>query len=146
MSFFILKKYNNKFSKFIFNLRNKKYVVSNSFSKKKISFNHHELWIKKFLNNKNKKIYIIKSNNNLVGYIRCEIIKSKKILSWALLKKFHNKGIISKNLKKMISNENYNYYAKIKKENIASLRMAKKVGFIQTKKINNIIYLKRSVS
>ena len=54
MSLFLVKKFDKNISNFIYILRNKEYVRSQSKSKKKIINYKHELWLKKFLNNVNK--------------------------------------------------------------------------------------------
>lgn len=51
-----VKIYNEKISKFLFNLRNKDYVRKNSINIKKINFFNHENWFKNFLK---KKKYIV---------------------------------------------------------------------------------------
>ena len=85
---------------------------------------NNDISVKKFLENKHNNLFLIQNKKKNIGYIRFEQNKLKKNISWALLKKFHNKGIISKNLKTLTSNKNIKYSARIKKKNIASLKMA----------------------
>ena len=69
----------------------------------------HHLWLKKFLKNKNNKIYLIKFNKKNVGYIRIERKGSKYLTSWAIVKKYHGRGIATKNLKKATKNKKITY-------------------------------------
>ena len=118
---------------FLFNLRNKKYVKKQSTKIKNISYKVHNAWFKKFINSENR-IFLIKKKKNIIGYIRLENKYKKYFTSWALIKKFHGKGIMSKNLKKITSDKKKNYRAIIKKNNLESIKVAENAGF---KKKNN---------
>ena len=144
ISFFLLKKFDKKTSNFLLKLRNKNYVIENSFTNKKILTKEHHNWILKFLENKHNNLFLIQNNKKNIGYIRFEQNKLKKNISWALLKKFHNKGIISKNLKTLTSNKNIKYSARIKKKNIASLKMAFKAGFIKDRVRGDTVFLRKN--
>lgn len=144
ISFFLLKKFDKKTSNFLLKLRNKNYVIENSFTNKKILTKEHHNWILKFLENKHNNLFLIQNKKKNIGYIRFEQNKLKKNISWALLKKFHNKGIISKNLKTLTSNKNIKYSARIKKKNIASLKMAFKAGFIKDRVRGDTVFLRKN--
>ena len=128
-------------SLFLINLRNQKYVRFNSINSKTIPQKKHELWFKKFLKNKNNKLFLIKYYKKNVGYIRIEKKKEEYQTSWAILKKYSGKGITSRNLKKA-TNKKIKYVAKIKRDNIASIQVAKKSGFKFFSKNKNLIYIK----
>ena len=144
ISFFLLKKFDKKTSNFLLKLRNKNYVIENSFTNKKILTKEHHNWILKFLENKHNNLFLIQNKKKNIGYIRFEQNKLKKNISWALLKKFHNKGIISKNLKTLTSNKNIKYSARIKKKNIAALKMAFKAGFIKDRVRGDTVFLRKN--
>ena len=57
-----------KYSTDIFDLRNRYYVKKNSINNEKIKKQNHKIWFQKCL--KENKIYIIKSKDIFVGYIR----------------------------------------------------------------------------
>ena len=137
-----IKKDFQNYSKFIFSLRNKKYVRKFSISKNKISINNHKKWFENFIKNKNE-LFIIFFKTSEIGYIRIEKNKKKNYLSWALLKKYHNKGFAKKSLKK-VTNTKKIYYALILKGNDSSEHIAKKSGFRLTKSINNIQYYRKN--
>ena len=119
-----LNKYDEEISFFIFNLRNKLYVRKNSLNKKIIKFENHEKWLKKFIKKKNL-IYIIFKNKKSIGYIRLELKYKIYYVSWALDKRYHGKGIIKNYLKKVTNKKKYCYFAIIRKNNFASIKVAK---------------------
>ena len=130
-----LKKYNKKISVSIFDLRNKHYVRNNSLNKKLINFKDHTKWIINFLKKKNI-IYSIFKDKKFIGYIRLENKKNIYNVSWALDKKYHSKGIIKKSLVKATNNKKNVYYAIVKKNNTASIKVAKHASF-ELDKIKN---------
>ena len=98
-------------------------------------------WLSKFKKN-NNKFFLIKNINVPIGYIRSEKIRNINYLSWALLKNFHNKGIMSAALNKIIKNKK-KFRAIIKKNNANSLKLVKKLGFKKkTIKKNYYIFYK----
>ena len=56
-----VKKYDEKISTFIFNLRNKIYVRKNSLNRKKIKYKDHKVWLKNFF--KKKKYSLLNSKS-----------------------------------------------------------------------------------
>ena len=141
MSLFLVKKFDKNTSNFIYKLRNKKYVRDQSKSKKKIMIYEHELWFKKFINNFNNNFYIIKYKGINAGYLRTVKKKINKVVSWALLKEYQNKGIMTRNLIKLTSNKKFKYRACVKKNNTPSLKMAYKAGFTKSIKRGKFVYL-----
>ena len=135
-----VKRINDEVSKFLFKLRNKIYVRKNSINESIITLISHKLWIKKFLNEKNK-LYIIFKNKRPIGYIRLEFLNSFYNTSWALYKKYHNKGYTKKSLIYATRNKKYKYRAVIKKKNFISLNLAKIANFKLKKTLNNVFYL-----
>jgi RimJ/RimL family protein N-acetyltransferase len=92
--------------------------------------------------NKNNKFYLIKYYKKNIGYIRVELKKNKFIVSWALLNQFKGKGIMAKNLKKVTNNKKIKYTAIIKKNNLASIKVAKKSGFKFCSSDKNLSFVK----
>tara|TARA_B110000483_G_C18067661_1_gene492795 strand:+ start:614 stop:1051 length:438 start_codon:yes stop_codon:yes gene_type:complete len=139
-----IKKYDEKSSVFIFNLRNKFYVRKNSLDKKIIKFEDHTRWLKKFFKKKNY-IYLVVNNKKLIGYIRLELKRNIHNVSWALEKENHGKGIIKKFLQKATNNKNVKYKAIIKKNNLASISVAYHAKFELKLIRNQICYLYKNI-
>ena len=133
-----IKSYNKKISKFIFTLRNKNYVRNNSITIKKIQLSDHEKWFDSFLKRKNI-LYLICKGNFFIGYVRLEKLKEHFNVSWAILKKYQKKGFAKKSLRIATKSKKFKYKALIKKNNLASVQIAKKAGF-QRKCIRKNIY------
>lgn len=127
---------NFKYSPEILKLRNKNYVNSNSFNKKKIDKKSHQIWFGKYINT--NKILVVLKKKIFIGYIRIE--KKNRIISWAIYKKYWGKINFYKILKK---NTKKNDLALINTKNISSLIIALKAGFKITKFDKKFLTLKK---
>ncbi|MDB3932071.1 GNAT family N-acetyltransferase [Candidatus Pelagibacter sp.] len=133
----------SKAESFLLQIRNNPEVRSNSKEMGEISPKSHKKWIMKCYQNPNIRIFVIKNHNEKIGYIRENKMLKTKYLSWALIKKYHGKGIMTECLKKISFNKKFTYKALIKKKNISSLKVAKKAGFrLVNKEINDLLYVK----
>ena len=129
--------YDEKISKFLFNLRNKGYVRNNSINNKIINYQNHKNWLIKFL--KKNILHIITLNKQMAGYIRLKNNKSYKDCSWAILKKYQGRGLALKGLNASTKKRS-KYRALIKINNIASEKVAEKANFEPKLVRNNIQY------
>ena len=118
-------------------LRNKSYVRKNSKNKKLIKKKEHLKWLS---NIEKKEMYLLKHNNQNIGYIRIE----KGIVSWALEKFYWGKFNIFLALKKITSKKNKKYKCHIDTKNVSSQIIALKAGFKIVKKEKNFILFKKS--
>tara|TARA_B100000242_G_scaffold290372_1_gene261687 strand:+ start:446 stop:871 length:426 start_codon:yes stop_codon:yes gene_type:complete len=125
-------------AKLIFNLRFEKTARKNSIYQRKISYLDHLKWYRKIINNKKDKILIFQKNK---GYLRISNEKNRKFLSWNINKDLRQKGFGYKMLSEYLLSSKDNYFAIIKKSNLASIRLVKKVGFRYIKKIRDGILL-----
>ena len=126
-------------SKFLFNLRKKDYVKKNSLSKKKNFFNQHQEWMKNFFQKKNL-LFIIFERKTMIGYVRLEKYRNLFNVSWAINKKFQNKGYTKKSVQIATRNKSFRYKALIMKNNFQSKKIAKGANFKLKYKKNNIEY------
>ena len=125
-------------AKLIFNLRFEKTARKNSIYQRKISYLDHLKWYRKIINNKKDKILIFQKNK---GYLRISTEKNRKFLSWNINKDLRQKGFGYKMLSEYLLSSKDNYFAIIKKSNLASIRLVKKVGFRYIKKIRDGVLL-----
>lgn len=123
MTLKLVKNYNDEISKFIFTLRNKKYVRKNSISGKLIRFKDHQIWLKDFLIKKNI-IYLIKFKKLSIGYVRLERKKNYFYVSWAILKKYQGMGLGKISVKNATKNKRFRYKALILNNNSTSKKIA----------------------
>ena len=127
MQISVVKKFDRKLLNFLFNLRNKKYVRNHSINKKKIAIKNHLTWADNFFKMKNNSLYVIKEKKKFIGYLRSNKIGKFFNLSWHLTKITKRFG--AKLLKKASNDKNKKYKAVIIKNNLASIKLAKKCGF-----------------
>ena len=125
-------------AKLIFNLRFEKLSAINSTSQKKISYTDHLKWFRKIIKHKKDKILIFKKN---IGYLRINNVKNKKFLSWSINRDFRKQGYGYKMLRRYLLNSDDLYFAIIKKNNLVSIRLVKKIGFKYEKKLKDGIVL-----
>ncbi len=125
-----------------FNLANDKSVRENSFNSEKISFDEHILWFKNSLNNKHRILYKILKDKKFIGQIRLDILeKDTYLISISLHKEFRSKGYAFLALEQIIKERNfYNFKAQIKKENVKSIALFKKLGF---EYVGDVDYIKK---
>ena len=144
---FSLRKAKKKDLLLIFNWFNDELVRKNSVNKKKISLENHTKWFKKKINSNKDIINISSINSKPFGMSRIEKKKNYFYLSYLISKKFRKRGLgfkmLSKFLKKIYKNSpNLKVNACILKSNFASKKIFKKVGFIEYKNDNKLIYYK----
>ena len=135
-----LNQINKKVSTFLFCLRNKNYVRKNSLKSSKISIREHNVWIKNFSKKKNT-LFIVTKEGIPIGYVRLELDKKIYNTSWALLKKYHGKGYAKKSLNFATRSRIYKFKALIKKNNVASIKIALNSRFKPKATKKNIIYM-----
>ena len=135
---------------FLYKLVNDPLVIKNSLGNKFISFNKHEKWFQKTLQKKNSKIFIFKSIRHKLGQVRFDnISKNKTFITYSVSNEFRGKNVGYKMLNMALKKNFYKtpIYATVKKNNEASNKIFKKLGFILLKnylKNNFIYYLKNN--
>ena len=120
---------NLKNSEAIYRINNDKLTRKNSVYTKKFSYQTHLNWLKKNLENKRELVTLIILNGKIVGLIREKKIYNKPYLSWALDKKYRGKKIGKHMLKKYVNKNKKKYVAKIRKNNLPSIKLCEYAGF-----------------
>lgn len=109
----------------------------NSFSQKPITIEEHTAWFKRLLENPNRKLYILLSDNKPAGQIRLDFNEDKTSaeISYSIAPDFRGQGLGSKIIKLAIKKvksdfKNVQYLtAQVKPENTASNKIFSKLGF-----------------
>ena len=120
---------NLKNSEAIYRINNDKLTRKNSVYTKKFSYQTHLNWLKKNLENKRELVTLIILNGKIIGLIREKKIYNKPYLSWALDKKYRGKKIGKHMLKKYVNKNKKKYVAKIRKNNLPSIKICEYAGF-----------------
>lgn len=134
-----IKKTSKEDSQLFFKLRNSVLSRKFSFNSKIISLGEHKKWFNK--NFKNKYYYTLLNNKKKIGYIRGDNVNDSIYISIALESKFRKKNLASKSFKlfERKINDNAILFAKIKKQNINSIKFFEKNNFSLLKKEKNIL-------
>lgn len=126
---------------FLFDLRNHPEVRRQSANQEIISLETHKAWYKDSLIKVDRYIYIFGSEEVSVGMGRADKNDDAYELSWAIHPDFQGKGF-GKSLVNSLINKHSPCLARIRKDNSASLHIAKKCGLKIHKSDDKFVYLK----
>ena len=129
-----------KNSEAIYRINNDKLTRKNSANTKKFSYQTHLNWLKKNLENKSEFITLIIFKKKIVGLIREKKIYNKPYLSWALDKKYRGKKIGKYMLRKYVNKNKKKYMAKIRRNNLPSIKICEYAGFKKFRENSKFIY------
>ena len=122
--------------KILLDWRNDPISRANSFDQNEITEETHKSWFSKSLKNPERSIYILEDKEKkALGTIRCDLNQDNtKTLSWNINPSNRGQGYGSLILKIFMESNDGNFIAEIKEDNIASIKMAEKNGFVQHSK------------
>lgn len=145
---FKIEKLSNKHVKYLFNLRNDKYVRNFSINNKLIEYKDHKKWFKKIINSNKNIVYIFLTKRNIrIGYVRFEIIRSGAYVSIALSKNFRNKGyskLILSNAEDLINKKTF--IASVNKKNVKSISLFRSLNYNTFKSSGEFVIMKKKLS
>lgn len=121
--------------------RNHPIVRNSSINTNLIDEETHKKYITNLIERTDRTQYIFKYNGNAVGYIREDITKDGNELSYLINPNEHGKGYGTLMMKEFLKDKQGKFFLHIKKDNIASIKMARKNGFKKTKVINDVYKL-----
>lgn len=114
----------------VFNLSNMDYVRVHSFNKEKILWDNHVKWFERAITDDCVKFFIIE-DNDFMGQVRLNINQNKAVISISLLKEHQHKGVASWALQKIIAENNFQYLAQVEKDNVSSINLFERLGFVK---------------
>lgn len=129
-----------KNSEAIYRINNDKLTRKNSANTKKFSYQTHLNWLKKNLENKSEFITLIIFKKKIVGLIREKKFYNRPYLSWALDKKYRGKKIGKYMLRKYVNKNKKKYMAKIRRNNLPSIKICEYAGFKKFRENLKFIY------
>lgn len=97
----------------------------------------HKKYITNLIERKDRTQYIFEYKGNYIGYVREDINKDGNELSYLINPKEHGKGYGTLMMKEFLNTRNGKFFLHIKKDNIASIKMAEKNGFVKKQLVNN---------
>lgn len=120
----------------VFQLSNMDYVRAHSFNKEKIVWEDHIQWFARAIADESIKFYIIE-DTDFIGQVRLNIVNNIALISISILKEFQHKGIAYSALKKIIAENEYQYLAQVEKDNLPSITLFERLGFVRRKEEEN---------
>ena len=117
-----------------FEWANDEEVRKNSFHSDAISYENHVAWFKNKLLNPDSFLYFFTCNQQVVGQVRIEVLKSETIIGISVDKNFRGKSLSTPMLQ-LAASVFFEYHpqkqitAYIKQENISSYKSFKNAGF-----------------
>lgn len=124
----------------LFNWRNDPITQMHSLNTEPVSWDTHINWLTNSLGNPKRQIYIAQHNNTLIGMLRGDQCDSGIELSWSIAPNMRGQGFGSEMLRQGIHLFTLPLFARIKANNLASLKIAKTIGFKQTQAESSLTY------
>lgn len=123
--------------KLYFDWTNDPLTRQQSFNSEPIIFEQHEVWFNRRLSDENSVLYVIEFNKNPMGQIRFQIDNNTATISYSLDKNYRGKGLGFWILKKGVDAfrnafSHLEIIGFVKFENIASVKVFRKLGFQET--------------
>ena len=116
--------------KVLLDWRNDKITLQNFFSFDLVSVSDHKEYIKNMITNPNRKLFILEYNEILVGTIREDRLdKDEFELSYTIGPTYRGKKIGQILMSLYLIERKGSFLAKVKEENIPSIKMIEKLGF-----------------
>lgn len=131
-------------SEIIFNWRNDETTRSASHSMNPLSFEEHVQWFKSSLNNPNRRLYIAEYKGQRVGTVRTDFIHNVFLLSWIIAPNARGQGVGKRMVGLLANSIQAPIKAEIKKDNLASIKIAIHAGLeLHKEDEQGILHFKR---
>lgn len=108
-----------------------------------ISEDEHIQWLKKILENENRKLYVAEINGIPVGTIRVDSENLGYELSWTVSPTARGSGIGKAMVSLLAEGIPESIRAEIKIGNIASIRIAEEAGMVFSREENGVLHYRR---
>lgn len=115
---------------------------ANSLQQNEIKPEEHQEWFRRSLVNPNRLIYMVEDDAAVVGVIRTDTVEGERELSWIISPDHRGRGYGKKMLSQFVATHPYQYFARIRKQNEASLKMAFAAGFLIDQELEEFFRLK----
>lgn len=137
---FNLRKIELKDSSLLFGWVNDSSTRENSFNSKTIKPEEHQIYIQNMLGSQTKNQYILEIDNVPIGTIKDNILEDCIEISYALSPLARGKKLSSILMNLYLVNKTGKFLCKIKTNNIPSIKMVERCGFILDKVIDKVGY------
>ena len=122
----------------ILNWRNDELSRRMSFNSDEVSFSEHYDWFNNLLESSTSELFIGTQNDEKIGVCRFDIVEEKQLAEVSInlnptkRGKHLSKSFLKLSMEELFKNHNVSVKARIKKENLASIKLFEGLGFKQT--------------
>lgn len=131
--------------KLIYEFASDPVVRANSFNSDAIKYEDHVAWFNKKLNSENSFIYILSCGSNQLGQVRIDVDKSEALISYMISDKYRGQGYAGKMLSLLEEKvmPGTVLKAEVKKDNIPSLAVFRKLGYMEADETEKMVFTKQ---
>ena len=129
----------------LFSWRNDSVTRAAFHNSDELTFTHHLRWLNSTLTNEKRKLYVALVDGKPVGTVRADKEVVGWVLSWTIAPNSRGRGFGSAMVRCLTELLRSPVRAEIKKDNIASVKIAESVGMRFQKEEGNILYYSLSI-
>jgi RimJ/RimL family protein N-acetyltransferase len=128
--------------KMLLEWRNDVETRSNSLNANRVSELQHKQWLQDILADRNRQLFVCMENDMPVGTVRADFNQEEAMykLSWTISPAARGKGIGKQMVRLLTERLDTKVCAEIKKDNIASIKIAVFAGMELKKELDGVLY------
>ncbi len=127
----------------LLNWRNESGTRSSSHQQDKISLDEHKRWLQKILSNSARKLFIAEEFDDAIGTLRADLMDGVFELSWTIAPHCRGKGLAKRMVALLAQQISEPIRAEVKRENVASARIAEYVGMVFVREVEGVLHYQR---
>ncbi|BFM50704.1 GNAT family N-acetyltransferase [Marinomonas sp. THO17] len=117
-----------------------------SLSSEKVTQEGHLAWLQASLGNKDRRLWMAQVAGKRIGSGRADRQQEGWLLSWTIAPDMRGKGLAYPMLQAMLTGLTGPFFAQIKNDNLASIKVAQKAGFVCQETKEGVLYFARGAS
>ena len=114
----------------LFKWRNDPETRAQSLNTDSVPWADHKTWFEKTLSNPDRLLLIAEEEGIPVGTVRIDTKNGEHELSWTIAPDARGKGVGTRMVTQIVQETRKKLFAKIKPDNVASIKIAEKAGFM----------------
>lgn len=123
--------------------RNDEETRKASLSEAPVALNEHLQWLDRVLKDQSRKLFIVEQNGNPIGTVRADWLNGKWKMSWTVSPSSRGKGLAALMVGQVIEELAAPVCAEVKENNLASCRVAERLGMRACGKREGVIYYEK---
>lgn len=122
--------------------RNDPETIAASITDGQVELDDHMQWLQRVLKDENRKLYIVQCKGRDVGTVRADYEDGTYALSWTVAPDHRGQGYGFYAVKTLIEGLDHPYTACVKNDNLASQKIAERLGMVVYKEEQGLMYYK----